>query len=345
MDSFGKGKLSRKRQVVRQATTPTGSSKKPLKAKERPNVSIEVIGQPVRINPDMSKAPPEPEVNVNDNENNRVSIASQDSGASVNSHCSSNSMNSDYTDLDPESGAKGDKVFLAAREFMTTEKTFVGVVHMLDVTFREFIVNQNQTEDLVPASEFVKVFSNLKDLLVLNSDFLRDFTYRVENWDEHEKIADVMVKKGDFLKLFATYVEEYQRTSVLFDDLLDKYPKFKTAVKEFEVMPVCQNLNLASYFLKPVQRLPQYKLLFENYIKYLPHGHVDYKDAVKALEIVSKAANHANQLIAKNVNFKKLLTLQTRLCFDDLIRPDRELIREGQLNKICRYTLFKSFRV
>merc|ERR1712223_2231900 len=42
--------------------------------------------------------------------------------------------------------------------------------------------------------------------MMFNSELLKDFEDRIENWDSLKKIADVLVKKGPFLRLYATYL-------------------------------------------------------------------------------------------------------------------------------------------
>ena len=53
--------------------------------------------------------------------------------------------------------------------------------------------------------------------------------------------------------------------------------------------------------LKPVQRLPQYKLLLEDYLRRINHDSVDFDDTTIALRIVSDAADHANNTIRQGV--------------------------------------------
>ena len=59
--------------------------------------------------------------------------------------------------------------------------------------------------------------------------------------------------------------------------------------------------------LKPVQRLPQYKMLLEDYMKHLDTSSDDYDDTTTALRIVTEAAEHANETIKQMVGFKMLL--------------------------------------
>lgn len=44
-------------------------------------------------------------------------------------------------------------------------------------------------------------------MMMLNSELLRDFEERVQNWTSTRKISDIIVKKGPYLKLYTTYVK------------------------------------------------------------------------------------------------------------------------------------------
>ena len=46
-----------------------------------------------------------------------------------------------------------------------------------------------------------------------------------------------------------------------------------------------------------MQRLPQYKLLLEDYLKHLEKDSEDYNDTRDALRIVSDVLKHANDVI------------------------------------------------
>ena len=84
--------------------------------------------------------------------------------------------------------------------------------------------------------------------------------------------------------------------------------------------PVCGGLSVAHHMLEPVQRIPRYRLLLADYLKYLPEGCDDYKPAESeggwggdwlglsvnvlafrhpsdALAVISEAADAANNRI------------------------------------------------
>lgn len=134
------------------------------------------------------------------------------------------------------------KVFNIANEIMTSERSFVDVLRLLNVSFREKVVEAGGSI-IIPDADLEKIFSNLMELLILNADFLKDFMSRVENWSAHPKIADVIVEKGAFLKLFTSYVIDFPFSSEHFIVCCKEYPAFGRLVKMFEAQEVCRGLK------------------------------------------------------------------------------------------------------
>ena len=197
------------------------------------------------------------------------------------------------------------KLYESAREVMTSEKTFVEVLNLIGVEFRTFIENKmkNGSQEIIPLQEFSVIFRNLPQLLTFNEELLRDFEDRIENWDSVPKIADVFIKKGPFLKLHKTYIDDFEVLTSHFNKCCQTFPKFKKAVAEFESLPQCKSLKISFYMLKPVQRIPQYRMLLENYMKYLPEDSVDFDDTTEALRIVNDVASHCNTSLFAGVSF------------------------------------------
>lgn len=93
--------------------------------------------------------------------------------------------------------------------------------------------------------------------------------------------------------------------------------------------------------LKPIQRIPQYRLLLQDYLKTLPEGHQDRLDTEQALSIVSRVADHLNDELKLNENFIKLVELQNSISplsrNIEIIKPHRILIKRGELDKLSRH--------
>lgn len=187
-------------------------------------------------------------------------------------------------------------------ELISTEKVFIDVLKLLCQTFVSFIKQTEGDIKLIPSADLSKIISPLPQLLSLNEDLLQDMEKRMANWSEHPKIADVIVKKGPFLKLYSTYIQNFGSQCNLLDDYCQKYPRFQKCVKDFEASDVCKKLTIKHYMLKPIQRIPQYRLLLENYLKNQGIDSIDYKDTKVALNIVCDVADHANKSIKLGVS-------------------------------------------
>ena len=128
---------------------------------------------------------------------------------------------------------------------MSSEKVYVDVLKILNTEFREFVqkARAESKSGILPDQDFVKLFSNLPELMMLNEDLLRDFETRVENWNTIKKIADVIVRKGPYLKLYTVYIRDFSAMNFHFEECCSRYPKFGKLVKEFEKLPRCQRLR------------------------------------------------------------------------------------------------------
>ena len=317
-NSFGKGKNRRKKAAKPDIRVVSAGPSVDIKA-----VSADPITQSNdTVNESTSGTSEESSRTVSmysDTSNYRASLISQDSFVSVSSE-------EDFPDSE-----NVDKKCKAAREILSTEKTYNKSLILLK-NFQTFIDDLNREELIVPINEFTNLFSNLMQLRQLSDLFLDELKKRIENWDNEAKVADIFAKNGQFLKLYYQYTEDYTENGTNLEKLKDKYPKFKKAVSDFEAKPECQNLKISSYFLNPVQRLPRYKLLLENYLKKLnAEEDLDYQNAVKALEVVSKAADHVNRTMAQSQSFRELMELQSRFTHcDSLIQPSRSLLYKGK---------------
>lgn len=187
-------------------------------------------------------------------------------------------------------------------ELISTEKVFIDVLTLLCQKFVSFIEQMEGDVKLIPSADLSRIISPLPQLLSLNEDLLQDMEKRKANWSEHPKIADVIIKKGPFLKLYSTYIQNFENQCNLLDEYCQKYPRFQKCVKDFEASDICKKLTIKHYMLKPIQRIPQYRLLLENYLKNQDNDSIDYKDTIVALDIVSDVADHANKSIKQGVS-------------------------------------------
>ncbi|ETE62339.1 FYVE, RhoGEF and PH domain-containing protein 6 [Ophiophagus hannah] len=133
---------------------------------------------------------------------------------------------------------KKTKVYHIAKEIMSSEKVFVDVLKLLHIDFRDSVAHASRQfgKPVIEDKILNQILYYLPQLYELNRDLLRELEERLSHWN----IA-------------------------LLDEHCKKNPGFAAVVREFEMSPRCANLALKHYLLKPVQRIPQYRLLLTVY--------------------------------------------------------------------------------
>ncbi|GAB6026704.1 FYVE, RhoGEF and PH domain-containing protein 6 [Chamberlinius hualienensis] len=231
------------------------------------------------------------------------------------------------------------KSYYIARELMTSERTFVDVLKLLSIDLQQAIAHASITfgHPVIPNDVYSRIFGFFSQLHGLNVVLLQEIEQRILNWDTLPKIADIIVKNGPFLKLYTTYFQNYSELINMLDDACKRYPLFNDALRHFELNERCKKLEVKHYMLKPVQRIPQYRLLLNDYLKHIDETSPDFDDTKKALAVVSEVAEHANETMKETEKFAKLLQIQNSLFGGhQVVKPGRVFLREGDLSKHCR---------
>lgn len=200
-----------------------------------------------------------------------------------------------------EADSPGAAAGRVAEELLSTERTYVDVLRLLDQTLAFRLDQENRAHSLVPQATVAAIFAPLKPLYRLHHDFLLPrLQERLDAWERDPRIGDVMKDFAPFLKMYAEYVKNFDQSVQLLASCYAKHPRFAAVLDEIHAMPQCGSLTVQHHMLTPVQRVPRYQLLLKEYLKKLPEGSPDKDDTERALELVSKAADHANQAMKKN---------------------------------------------
>src|SRR5689334_17134532 len=92
-----------------------------------------------------------------------------------------------------------------------------------------------------------------------------DLEKRHATWSETATIADLFLGFAPFFKMYTLYVNNHESATVLYKKLSSesRYDTFQSLERDARDNPKCGGLNLASMLIKPIQRIPRYKLLLE----------------------------------------------------------------------------------
>uniref|UniRef100_A0A3B3BQT8 FYVE, RhoGEF and PH domain containing 3 n=1 Tax=Oryzias melastigma TaxID=30732 RepID=A0A3B3BQT8_ORYME len=228
--------------------------------------------------------------------------------------------------------SEAQKLLNIAKELLHTEEAYVKRLNLLDQVFCTKL-----TEAGIPQDVITGIFSNISSIYCFHDKFLLpELKTRITGeWDSNPRIGDILQKLAPFMKMYGEYVKNFDRAMDLVNTWTQRSSQFKSVVQNIQKQDVCGNLTLQHHMLEPVQRIPRYELLLKDYLKKLPSDAPDQKDAAKALELISTAANHSNAAIRKMEKMNKLLEVYERLGGEeDIVNPANELIKEGHIKKM-----------
>ncbi|GAB6021654.1 FYVE, RhoGEF and PH domain-containing protein 6 [Chamberlinius hualienensis] len=223
-----------------------------------------------------------------------------------------------------------------AEELLSSEKSYIKVLHLLDQVFQFRIDQENRVRPMFPSAVVTIIFSNIKSIYKLHTEFvLPQLQHRLNSWAEEPKIGDLVKKFAPFLRMYTEYVKNFDEANATVSTWSSRSPRFAAILAEIQKLPECGHLTLQHHMLAPVQRVPRYELLLKDYLRKLPEDSVDRADTEEALRLVASAADRSNEAAKKIDKFKRLLEVQDWLGGSvDLVSPTRELLSQGKIYKI-----------
>ncbi|KAJ8046828.1 FYVE, RhoGEF and PH domain-containing protein 4 [Holothuria leucospilota] len=223
-----------------------------------------------------------------------------------------------------------------AYELLTSERTYVDRLYLLSEVFQKRITAENEKHKWFSADVVKDIFSNIGTIYNFHHQFfLPELEMRLLEWDRKPCIGDILKKISHYLKMYAVYVSNFDTAMSQLNTWKAKVPKFANALSNVvQNEKRCNNLALEHHMLEPVQRIPRYELLLKEYLKKLPGDSQDKDDALKALEVISQAAEHSNKRIKVTEEIDNLFKLNARIDGMDIIDPSRRLLKEGKLDKL-----------
>jgi len=231
------------------------------------------------------------------------------------------------------------KIWNIVNEILATEKAYTKRLHLLE-KFQSRLLSEAKENNIVPEKVVTEIFSNLSSICTFHATMLLpDLEKRITNWSANEKIGDIFKTLGHCLKLYSDYVKNFDHATTTLNQWMKKSPKFASIIEELQKQPECEHLTLQHHMLGPIQRVPRYRLLLQDYLKKLPKDSPDRAEAEESLSVISEAANHSNNSMKGMEQFKKLVEIEERIAEglqgESLATASRVFIKEGELVKIA----------
>ncbi|KAJ3431652.1 faciogenital dysplasia protein [Anaeramoeba flamelloides] len=138
-------------------------------------------------------------------------------------------------------------------------------------------------------------------------------------------------------KLYTHYCEGYEEGIKLLTTLREKGDSLQNFLMDTKHSQEAQNLDLTSFLILPIQRLPRYNLLLSEILKYTDKEHPDYQDINETIGYIQKVANEINQHLNVLEQQRELYELQSHMAKFKVVKNGRRLVRSQTFQKVSPY--------
>jgi len=182
------------------------------------------------------------------------------------------------------------------------------------------------------------IFSEIEVILGYNKMLLGNLESRMQKWNLYTKLGDIFKRMTDFLKAYTQYVNNYN-SAITTISAIKHVEKIATFLSKCHKDGRCVGLDLGSFLILPIQRIPRYVMLLQDLLQNTVPTHSDYDDLSISLWKMKKVADYINDKKKDADNIHEVLTVQDKLTgkFDgDLVlaQPHRRYLKEGFLMEV-----------
>eukprot|EP01080_Neovahlkampfia_damariscottae_P004794 gene4794-8380_t len=175
------------------------------------------------------------------------------------------------------------RMFLV-KELVQTEKTYVSNLKLFINTFI------NPLKKILNSNQMTSLFSNIEQIYQLNVKLLIELEKTMEQFPKENRIGEICSKVFPFFRSYTVYINNY-------DTALESKEKYLKSIPSFFEFIENERLkynSLGFYLIMPVQRIPRYKLFFEDILKNTPPNYIDLKSTEDGLKKISEIALFVN---------------------------------------------------
>lgn len=224
------------------------------------------------------------------------------------------------------------------REFLSTEQTYVGDLHIMEEDYRKHLP-QYLTE-----SEMKIIFNGIDEIIEIGDRFLAQLHDVIElPIDEHStresSLSSLIIDfSKDFLK-YDTFILSYNASTTCIRELKKSNVNFKNFLQtqRQEVIKKTNNRHqeLNSFLITPIQRLPRYTLLLRDLLK-----NTSKMDSIVIYNAINNAMNSIHEVTITINEKKKKIENKQRL--QEIIQ-NNELAIKGLQDKELLKDISKSW--
>jgi len=179
------------------------------------------------------------------------------------------------------------------------------------------------------------VFSITETLYNYHSMLLEGLERRITSFNKNTTLGDYIYSMADFLRCYPQYVNGYD-VAIEILTVLEEQPAFVDFLRKLTNNQELKGLNLYSYLIMPVQRIPRYILLLTDLRNKTPEYHPDHQGLQKALQKISEIADWIDeQKLAYDLGQRLIALGQNILNLPkgmSIVQPGRVIVKTGDVD-------------
>ena len=229
-----------------------------------------------------------------------------------------------------------------ACELADTEGSYVSCLHTLVGTFVDPLT-EALTERRPPltSEQLTVLFSNCRLIRTLNANFHLSVVQRLTAWqtrrEEEHTIGDLVAQFAPYFKIYSQYCSTFDASNRLLHQLTTQqsHAPFQAFIARAMGRGGAGQQSLSSLLIQPIQRVPRYKLLLEQLLKFTPPQHPDLALLSTALTSIEFVASHINEAIRKRESMDAVIAIEEKfIASPGFLHASRVFLRQASIIKV-----------
>jgi len=216
-------------------------------------------------------------------------------------------------------------------ELIQTERTYKNGLDFAVKNYKPKL----EGSDFVTPSELAMIFSNIQEIKNIATFIGEQLDKQVAGTTSGAELGSVFIKTLPFLKMYINYATNFER----FINVYKTLKANKSFVElEKEITSGQQHLALGDLLITPVQRIPRYKMLFDQIVSLTPKDYTGYDDLVQCNSEITTLCGAINESKKKAESIHHLMRIQRILTgnYGGLLGQGRVYTREGAMQIYVR---------
>ncbi|XP_065661615.1 uncharacterized protein LOC100214995 isoform X15 [Hydra vulgaris] len=203
-------------------------------------------------------------------------------------------------------------------EILETEKNYISCLQTLDSVFKK----QLQELNIITRKDLCSLFpTQLNQILISHTFFMHELQDRMNNVNWRGIIGDIFAKmtsaNANLSEIYMNYVQLFPKSISTLSKCTRSSQKFRKFLLDCNENPLVERLDLPSFLLSPVQRLPRYVLLLRELLKYTEEDHPDMyhiaqakKEMEAMISLLNSSIHSSMEFYSANESRRKKMTRQ-----------------------------------